>query len=173
MAAVEQDEGRLDVLVTDPASHRFETHSIVCSATEAAVDMLTVRYAQAVPGVELDAVDPGRLATDLHGDLSATSPAVGAEVVARRAGVGTDGPPARRSWRSRLRQAERDRTRDRGEEVSSTRAPTRRGRRSAVLRCATPGRRPPTRGRRGHPAARARAARTPATYSSGRSHAAK
>ena len=79
-------------LVTDPASHQFGVRSIVYSATKAAVDMLTVRYAQAVPGVKFNAVDPGRLATDLHGDFSAPSPAVGAEVVARWASIGPDGP---------------------------------------------------------------------------------
>ena len=79
-------------LVTDPTSHQFGVHSIVYSATKAAVNMLTVRYAQSVPGIKFNAVDPGRLATDLHGDFTAESPSRGAEVVARLALVGTDGP---------------------------------------------------------------------------------
>ena len=79
-------------MVTDPDSHQFNVHSIVYSATKAAVDMLTVRYAQAVPDIKFNAVDPGRLATDLHGDYTAQSPTVGADVVARVATIGADGP---------------------------------------------------------------------------------
>ncbi len=79
-------------MVTDPDSHQFGVRSIVYSATKAAVDMLTVRYAQSVPSVKFNAVDPGRLATDLHGDFTADSPALGAEVVARLALLGNDGP---------------------------------------------------------------------------------
>ena len=79
-------------MVTDPGSHQFGVHSIVYSATKAAVDMLTVRYAQAVPEIKFNAVDPGHLATDLHGNSSAQDPAVGAEVVARLATIGPDGP---------------------------------------------------------------------------------
>ncbi len=79
-------------LVTDPDSHQFGVHSIVYSATKAAINMLTVRYAQAIPSVKFNAVDPGFLATDLHGNNSAEDPAVGAEVVARFATIGKDGP---------------------------------------------------------------------------------
>jgi NAD(P)-dependent dehydrogenase (short-subunit alcohol dehydrogenase family) len=79
-------------LVTDPDSHQFGVHSIVYSATKAAVDMLTVRYAQAVPEVKFNAIDPGRLATDLHGDFSALSPEAGADVVARWAALDLNGP---------------------------------------------------------------------------------
>ncbi|MEV7629773.1 SDR family NAD(P)-dependent oxidoreductase [Actinoplanes sp. NPDC089786] len=79
-------------MVTDPASHQFGVHSIVYSATKAAVDMLTVRYAQAVPDIKFNAVDPGFLATDLHGNSSAQDPAIGAEVVARMAIIDRDGP---------------------------------------------------------------------------------
>ena len=79
-------------LVSDPDSHQFGVHSIVYSATKAAINMLTVRYAQAVPSVRFNAVDPGFLATDLHGSSSAEDPAVGAAVVARLAAIGKDGP---------------------------------------------------------------------------------
>ena len=79
-------------MVTDPDSHQFNVHSIVYSATKAAIDMLTVRYAQALPDIKFNAVSPGRLATDLHGDYTAQSPTVGAEVVARVASIGSDGP---------------------------------------------------------------------------------
>lgn len=79
-------------LVTDPDSHQFGVHSIVYSATKAALNMLTVRYAQALPGIKFNAVNPGFLATDLHGDDTAQNPATGAEVVARLATIGKDGP---------------------------------------------------------------------------------
>ena len=79
-------------LVTDPATHQFGVGSVVYSATKVAVNMLTVRYAQSVPHVKFNAVDPGRLATDLHGDFTADSPVRGAEVVARLALIDKDGP---------------------------------------------------------------------------------
>jgi NAD(P)-dependent dehydrogenase (short-subunit alcohol dehydrogenase family) len=78
--------------VTDPSAFQSGVHSIVYSASKAALGMLTVRYAQAVPNVKFNAVSPGFLATDLHGDTSGDDPAAGAEVVARLATIGIDGP---------------------------------------------------------------------------------
>ncbi len=76
-----------------PASHFT---SIVYGSSKAAVSMLTVQYAKSVPQVKFNAVEPGVTATELGGAGIEAHPgrpaAVSAEVVARLACIGTDGP---------------------------------------------------------------------------------
>jgi NAD(P)-dependent dehydrogenase (short-subunit alcohol dehydrogenase family) len=78
---------------TRPAS-RFP--SIVYGSSKAAVSMLTVQYAKAVPEVKFNAVEPGITATELGGRGAGTHPGrpaeVSAQVVARLASIGPDGP---------------------------------------------------------------------------------
>jgi NAD(P)-dependent dehydrogenase (short-subunit alcohol dehydrogenase family) len=74
-----------------PASHFA---AIVYGASKAAVSMLTVQYARAVPEVKFNAVEPGYTATELGDvDHSTGQPVeVGAAVIARWASIGTEGP---------------------------------------------------------------------------------
>ncbi len=76
-----------------PAS-RFP--AIVYGSSKAAVSMLTVQYAKAVREVKFNAVEPGITATELGGGGIESHPgrpaAVSAEVVARLADIGPDGP---------------------------------------------------------------------------------
>ena len=76
-----------------PAS-RFP--AIVYGSSKAAVSMLTVRYAKAVPEVKFNAVEPGITATELGGGEPGSHPgrpaAVSARVVASMASIGPDGP---------------------------------------------------------------------------------
>lgn len=76
-----------------PAS-RFP--SIVYGSSKAAVSMLTVQYAKAVPEVKFNAVEPGITATELGGAGVEAHPGrpadVSAQVVARLATIGPDGP---------------------------------------------------------------------------------
>lgn len=76
-----------------PAS-RFP--AVVNGSSKAAVSMLTVQYAKAVPQVKFNAVEPGITATELGGGGIESHPgrpaAVSAEVVARLACIGEDGP---------------------------------------------------------------------------------
>jgi NAD(P)-dependent dehydrogenase (short-subunit alcohol dehydrogenase family) len=76
-----------------PAS-RFP--AVVYGSSKAAVSMLTVQYAKAVPQVKFNAVEPGITATELGGGGIESHPgrpaAVSAEVVARLACIGVDGP---------------------------------------------------------------------------------
>ena len=54
-------------LTRDP--HRVESTVVapLYTASKAAVTMLTIQYAKALPGVRFNAVDPGYTATDLNG----------------------------------------------------------------------------------------------------------
>jgi NAD(P)-dependent dehydrogenase (short-subunit alcohol dehydrogenase family) len=76
-----------------PAS-RFP--AIVYGSSKAAVSMLTVQYAKAVPEVKFNAVEPGITATELGGRGAGTHPGrpaeVSAQLVARLASIGSDGP---------------------------------------------------------------------------------
>jgi NAD(P)-dependent dehydrogenase (short-subunit alcohol dehydrogenase family) len=78
---------------TRPASHFV---SIVYGASKAAVSMLTVQYAAAHPEIRVNAVEPGITATSLGGGEPGTHPgrpaSESAEVVARLATIGADGP---------------------------------------------------------------------------------
>ena len=76
-----------------PASH---FPAIVYGSSKAAVSMLTVQYAKAVPEVKFNAVEPGFTATELGGGSVESHPGrpaeISAEVVVRMATIGKDGP---------------------------------------------------------------------------------
>ena len=76
-----------------PASH---FPSIVYGSSKAAVSMLTVQYAKAVPGVKFNAVEPGITATHLGGGDPGSHPGrpaeISARVVAQLATIDQNGP---------------------------------------------------------------------------------
>ncbi|HWB35341.1 MAG TPA: SDR family NAD(P)-dependent oxidoreductase [Rugosimonospora sp.] len=76
-----------------PASHY---PSIVYGSSKAAVSMLTVQYAHAVPEVKFHAVEPGITAPGLGGGDPGSHPGrpaeVSARIVVRLATIGKDGP---------------------------------------------------------------------------------
>lgn len=79
--------------VTNPQRHESEAAFVVYGATKAAVSMLTVQYAKAVPEVKFNAVEPGFSATDLTAGFGGgQDPALGAETIAKVATIGRDGP---------------------------------------------------------------------------------
>ncbi|QEO13071.1 SDR family NAD(P)-dependent oxidoreductase [Agromyces intestinalis] len=82
----------------DPDSMFGASHeSFVYSATKAAVNMLTLKYAHAfladptLRHVKINAVTPGYTATDLNGFRGSKSPEEGATAAVRWATVGADG----------------------------------------------------------------------------------
>jgi NAD(P)-dependent dehydrogenase (short-subunit alcohol dehydrogenase family) len=78
--------------VSNPERNEFRYPTVVYSATKAAVSMLTVEYAKAVPEVKFNAAEPGLTATDLTGSHGGQGVAEGAEVIVRLATIGKDGP---------------------------------------------------------------------------------
>ena len=80
----------------DPSRPASRFPAIVYGSSKAAVSMLTVQYAKAVPEVKFNAVEPGITATELGGagvELHPGRPAaVSSGVVARLAMIGPDGP---------------------------------------------------------------------------------
>jgi NAD(P)-dependent dehydrogenase (short-subunit alcohol dehydrogenase family) len=79
--------------VTNPQRRQFHFPSIIYGASKAAVSMLTVQYAKALPEIKFNAVEPGFTATDLTPASGAGQPVEkGAEVIVRMATIGNDGP---------------------------------------------------------------------------------
>jgi len=61
-------------------------------ASKAALNMVTVQYAKAFPGIRINAVEPGYTATDLNANTGTQTVEEGAEVIVRAALLGPDGP---------------------------------------------------------------------------------
>jgi NAD(P)-dependent dehydrogenase (short-subunit alcohol dehydrogenase family) len=79
--------------VTNPDRRQFHFPSIIYGASKAAVSMLTVQYAKAMPEIKVNAVEPGFTATELTPFSGAGQPVeVGAAVIVRMATIGKDGP---------------------------------------------------------------------------------
>ncbi|HEY3463598.1 MAG TPA: SDR family oxidoreductase [Amycolatopsis sp.] len=87
---------------TEPGSMFARSHdSFVYSATKAAVNMLTVKYANAflddpeLAHIKVNAVTPGYVATDLNDFQGVRTPAEGARASVHWATVGDDAPTGR------------------------------------------------------------------------------
>ncbi|MCS5717562.1 SDR family NAD(P)-dependent oxidoreductase [Herbiconiux sp. CPCC 205763] len=78
--------------VTNP--ERGESHypTISYSASKAAVSMLTVEYAKALPEIKINVADPGFTSSDLTGNTAGQTIAEGAEAIVQLATIGKDGP---------------------------------------------------------------------------------
>ena len=78
--------------VTDPGSPAHAYPGVAYPASKAAVNMITVQYAKAFPGMRVNAADPGFTATDLNGRTGTQTVEQGAEIIVRMALMGPDGP---------------------------------------------------------------------------------
>lgn len=78
--------------LVNPDSPTHFYPDVAYPSSKAAVNMLTVQYAKAYPGVRINAVDPGFTATDLNHHAGTQTVAEGAEVIVRMAQLGPDGP---------------------------------------------------------------------------------
>ncbi|TVT25786.1 SDR family oxidoreductase [Amycolatopsis rhizosphaerae] len=78
------------VSTPDTPAHAYP--GLAYPASKTAVNMLTVQYAKAFPGLRINAVEPGYTATDLNGRTGTQTVEEGAEIIVRMAQVGPDGP---------------------------------------------------------------------------------
>jgi NAD(P)-dependent dehydrogenase (short-subunit alcohol dehydrogenase family) len=82
-------------VVTESDRRESRFPSIVYGASKAAVSMITVQYARAVPEVKFNAVQPGYTHTDMTASLGGGRPVQeSAKVIVRMATIGPDGPTA-------------------------------------------------------------------------------
>ncbi|MEV6560657.1 SDR family NAD(P)-dependent oxidoreductase [Nocardia sp. NPDC051756] len=78
--------------VATPGAPGYFYPGVAYPASKAAVNMVTVQYAKAFPGMRINAVEPGYTATDLNEHRGTQTVEQGAEIIVRMAQVQPDGP---------------------------------------------------------------------------------
>jgi len=76
---------------TDPSTLEHAIPSVVYTSSKAALNMVTVQYAKALPDIRINAVDPGYTATDLNGHSGHKTVAEGARIIVAMATAGPGG----------------------------------------------------------------------------------
>ena len=79
-------------LMTETGSPAAAYPGVAYPASKAALNMITVQYAKAFPGMRINAADPGYTDTDLNGHEGIQTVEQGAEIIVRLARLGPDGP---------------------------------------------------------------------------------
>jgi NAD(P)-dependent dehydrogenase (short-subunit alcohol dehydrogenase family) len=79
-------------VTTDPSRLESTIVGLGYPASKTAVNMLTSQYAKALPGMRVNAVDPGYTATDLNRHRGTQTVEEGAEVIVRMAELDGSGP---------------------------------------------------------------------------------
>jgi NAD(P)-dependent dehydrogenase (short-subunit alcohol dehydrogenase family) len=85
-------------VVLDPEQPVSKMHELAYSSSKAALNMLTVRYAQGLPDIKFNAVTPGETAnhtfaaTDMNNHKGQLTPTEGTDSIVRLATIGPDGP---------------------------------------------------------------------------------
>ncbi len=79
-------------MVTDPARIESRFPTLAYGSSKAAVSMLTLQYAKALPDLRINAVDPGPTSTDLNNHLGRQTVEEGTDAIVRLATIGPDGP---------------------------------------------------------------------------------
>ncbi|WP_305790012.1 SDR family NAD(P)-dependent oxidoreductase [Symbioplanes lichenis] len=77
---------------SDETRTEYGVPSLGYSASKAAVNMLTKIYAQFLPDVRINVVDPGYTATDFNGHAGPQTVTEGTDRIVRMATIGKDGP---------------------------------------------------------------------------------
>lgn len=77
---------------TIPGTPYSDYPGLAYPASKTAVNMLTLKYANAFPGMRINAVEPGYTATDLNGHSGHQTVEQAAEIVVRMAQTPPDGP---------------------------------------------------------------------------------
>jgi NAD(P)-dependent dehydrogenase (short-subunit alcohol dehydrogenase family) len=85
-------------VVTDPGQPFSRIHELAYSSSKAALNMITVRYAQALPEVKFNIATPGEVAnrkfaaTDMNNHTGQLTVTEGTDSIIRLAMIGADGP---------------------------------------------------------------------------------
>jgi NAD(P)-dependent dehydrogenase (short-subunit alcohol dehydrogenase family) len=85
-------------VVTDPEQPFSKIHELAYSSSKAALNMITVRYAQALPKIKFNIAIPGELAnhkfaaTDMNNHTGELTVTEGTDSIVKLATIGADGP---------------------------------------------------------------------------------
>lgn len=78
--------------VTDPSRVESTINGLGYTTSKAAVIMLTLQYSKLLPGVRVNAIDPGYTATDLNGHNGYQTVTEGTDAIVAMATIGENGP---------------------------------------------------------------------------------
>jgi NAD(P)-dependent dehydrogenase (short-subunit alcohol dehydrogenase family) len=78
--------------IATPGSPGYAYPGVAYPASKTVVNVITVQYAKAFPGIRINAVEPGFTKTDLNGNTGHQTVEQGAEIIVRMARVGPGGP---------------------------------------------------------------------------------
>lgn len=78
--------------VTNPEKIESRVNDLIYSSSKAAVTMLTVQYAKALPEFRINAADPGPTATDLNGHRGYQTVSEGTDAIVKLATLDDNGP---------------------------------------------------------------------------------
>jgi NAD(P)-dependent dehydrogenase (short-subunit alcohol dehydrogenase family) len=79
-------------VTADPDRIESSFQAPAYTASKAALNMLTTQWAAALPGLRINAVDPGYTATDLNGNSGPQTVQEGTDAIVTAASFGPDGP---------------------------------------------------------------------------------
>jgi NAD(P)-dependent dehydrogenase (short-subunit alcohol dehydrogenase family) len=79
-------------VVTNPERMESTFPTLAYGTSKTAIVALTVQYAKALPGIRVNAVDPGYTATDLNRNSGTQNVTEGTDAMVRLAMIGPDGP---------------------------------------------------------------------------------
>ena len=79
-------------VTSDPSRLESTINALPYPASKAAVNMLTTQYAKALPGMRVNAVDPGYTATDFNGHRGTQTVEEGADAIVAMAQIDASGP---------------------------------------------------------------------------------
>jgi NAD(P)-dependent dehydrogenase (short-subunit alcohol dehydrogenase family) len=79
-------------LTSDPERVESSLISLAYSPSKSAVNMLTMQYAKALPGIRVNAVDPGYTGTDFNANRGTQTVREGTDAIVAMAQIGADGP---------------------------------------------------------------------------------
>jgi NAD(P)-dependent dehydrogenase (short-subunit alcohol dehydrogenase family) len=83
--------GSFDVR-SDRSRIEYSVPTLGYSASKVALNMLTFMYAQFLPELRINVIDPGYTATDLNGHSGPQTVTEGTDVIVKMATIGSDGP---------------------------------------------------------------------------------
>jgi NAD(P)-dependent dehydrogenase (short-subunit alcohol dehydrogenase family) len=79
-------------VVTDPKRKESTSAVPIYASSKAAVSMLTLQYAKALPDIRINVIDPGYTATDLTGHAEHQTVTKGTDAIVSLATIGLDRP---------------------------------------------------------------------------------
>jgi NAD(P)-dependent dehydrogenase (short-subunit alcohol dehydrogenase family) len=79
-------------VTSDPSRLESQLVALTCTSSKTALNMITTQYAKALPGMRVNAADPGYTATDLNGHSGFQTVEEGTDVIVTLAQVPPDGP---------------------------------------------------------------------------------